>query len=98
MNTEGGIRHGSITRWRYLIARKPCSGDWQDYLADFWEMYRDLVVERHIKLWPRTRPARWWQYDAPEPLRSGESEYEYLRRHRLLTAAEKSHGSRRRAS
>jgi hypothetical protein len=48
--------------------------------------------------WPGTRPLRWWQYDAPAPRRPGQSEYEYLRRHNLLTAAEKRHGSRRRAS
>jgi hypothetical protein len=37
-------------------------------------------------------------YDAPELLRDGESEYEYLRQHKLLTPAEKRHGSGRRTA
>lgn len=40
---------------------------------------------------PGTRPAAWWNYDAPaEPL-EGETEVEYLHRLKLLTAAEKRH-------
>jgi hypothetical protein len=26
-------------------------------------------VAHHVKRWPGTRPARWWEYSAPEPRR-----------------------------
>jgi hypothetical protein len=98
VGATGAVRNSSIVRWRYLIAHKPNTEDWAEYVAEFWGTHRNALVARHIQRWPGTRPIRWWMYDAPEPLRDGESEYEYLRRHKLLTPAEKRHGSGRRAS
>lgn len=98
MDKNGGVKHGSIVRWRYLIAHIPNAEDWAGYLAEFWDTYRDVVVARHINRWPGTRPLRWWEYDSPSPLRDGESEYEYLRRNNLLTPAEKRNAPRRRAA
>jgi hypothetical protein len=37
---------------------------------------------------PGSRPWAWWEYDAPEPARPGESEPVYLARWGLLTEAE----------
>lgn len=98
MDEHGGIKNGSIVRWRYLSARKASRQEWEEYLAEFWAAHRDAVLARHIMLYPGTRPLRWWQYDTPEPLPPGETQYEYLRRHYLLTAAERKHAPRRRTA
>ena len=34
MDKNGGVKHGSIVRWRYLIAHIPNAEDWAGYLAD----------------------------------------------------------------
>ena len=73
MDSEtGGVKHGSIVRWRYLIARQPCSGDWQDYLAEFWDTYRDAVLAWHA--------ARG--YDVPRLSMGHERERTFLRQQR----------------
>jgi hypothetical protein len=86
---EGGVRHGSIVRWRHLLVRKSGQEDWDAFLAAFWDEHRDWIVSRHIARHPGSRPLRWWQYDAPAPRRRGESERAYLRRHRLLLRDER---------
>jgi hypothetical protein len=35
-------------------------------LAQIWAENRDRIVAEHIEQCPGTRPARWWQHDAPE--------------------------------
>lgn len=55
-----------------------------------WEQNRDWLITRCVAggeftdREPGTRPTAWWDYEAPEPLRAGESEYEYLKRLGLL--------------
>ena len=66
VDERGGIKNGSIVRWRYLSARKASRQEWEEYLAEFWAAHRDAVLARHIMLYPGTRPLRWWQYDTPE--------------------------------
>jgi hypothetical protein len=48
-----------------------------------------------MKLWtwvgtpnPKTRPWAWWEFDAPEPQRGGETERQYLERLDLLLPGE----------
>jgi len=36
-----------------------------DYLADLWKAHGDAVVADHVEDYPGTRPARWWEHDAP---------------------------------
>ena len=47
MNTEGGVKHGSIVRWRFLIAHQPGHGQWEEYLLSFWAEHRDAFLAWH---------------------------------------------------
>jgi hypothetical protein len=60
-----------------------------------WREYGDLIVARHVARWPFSRPPNWWGLDAPEWLREGETQREYLERHRLLLPSEKRRGRAR---
>ncbi len=54
-------------------------------LRALWNGQRDAILAKWIDASPSTRPSFWWKYDAPEPLRRGESELAYLQRHKLVT-------------
>lgn len=67
-----------------------------------WETHRDELIRLNFVKKPLgilcgsgkgfgTRPLAWWEFDAPEPLRDGETELEFLQRHNLLTPEEKEH-------
>jgi hypothetical protein len=49
-----------------------------------WQEYGDAVVARHVARFSGTRPSNWWRYESPAPLHTGEAEYDYLARHKLL--------------
>jgi hypothetical protein len=34
-----------------------------------WGMFGAGITDEHVEQYPGTRPARWWQFDAPEPRR-----------------------------
>ena len=58
-------------------------------IIDYWRACRDEVVAGWIRKHAGSRPFAWWRFDAPEPLREGESEAAFLERHNLLTVMEK---------
>lgn len=74
----GGQR--SIRRCQGLLYGEPMPPPWEDV--------RDELLPAWIREHPGTRPFAWWQEEAPEPRREGESELDYLRRHKLLTKTE----------
>jgi hypothetical protein len=37
----------------------------EEFLKQLWQDHGESIVEEHVTQWPGTRPARWWQYDAP---------------------------------
>jgi hypothetical protein len=40
-----------------------------DELGALWNAHSDRIVAKHVTIYPGTRPARWWQHDAPrQPL------------------------------
>jgi hypothetical protein len=53
----------------------------------WFELWQDLLP-LFIDVNPGCRPWAWWQWDAPEPIGDGETEYDYLKRHGLLTPEE----------
>src|SRR6266446_2372480 len=40
-----------------------------DELAALWAAHSERIVAEHVALYPGTRPARWWKYQAVEPRR-----------------------------
>lgn len=38
-----------------------------DDLRALWDLHRDRMIQEHVTVAPGTRPARFWEYDAPEP-------------------------------
>ena len=36
-------------------------------LSEIWNTHSERIVSEHVEDSPGSRPARWWQYDAPEP-------------------------------
>lgn len=39
----------------------------ENELAALWSDHSERIVAEHVTDYPGTRPARWWQYEAPEP-------------------------------
>jgi hypothetical protein len=60
-------------------------------LIDFWQLCKKQVITDWIRRHPGSRPFYWWAAEATEPRGPGESETAYLKRHNLLTPAEKRH-------
>ena len=60
--------HGAVVCWMHLVL-KPASVPLDARLAAFWREHEQEVLRWHIRHWPGTRPARWWQFSAPEPRR-----------------------------
>jgi hypothetical protein len=58
-------------------------------LAALWAEHAERIVDEHVARWPGSRPLRWWDYDAPEPLGTNETQAAYLARHGLLMAGER---------
>src|SRR5882762_9486731 len=40
-----------------------------DELAALWATHSERIVADHVAVYPGTRPARWWKYEAVEPRR-----------------------------
>ena len=68
----GAVKHGSIVRWRYLIARKPAQEQWENYLTQFWAEHRDAFLAWHA--------ARG--YDVPRDRLGHDRERAFLRQQR----------------
>ena len=66
------VKHGSIVRWRYLIARQPAQEQWENYLTQFWAEHRDAFLAWHA--------ARG--YDVPRHSLGHERERTFLRQQR----------------
>jgi hypothetical protein len=82
---------------RWLLSGRPAAL-WYlepDRVTALWREYGDLIVARHVARWPFSRPPNWWRIDAPEWLREGETQREYLERHKLLLPSEKRRGRAR---
>jgi hypothetical protein len=47
LTDNGGVRHGSIVRWRHLIVHKSGLEDWHAFLAQFWAEHRAAVLDWH---------------------------------------------------
>jgi len=60
-----------------------------------WAEFGDQITARHAASHPFTRPPNCWRFSAPEPRREGETQREYLERHRLLLPSEKRRGRAR---
>jgi hypothetical protein len=60
--------HGAVVCWMHLVL-KPASVPLDARLAAFWREHEQEVLRWHIRHWPGTRPARWWEYSSPEPRR-----------------------------
>jgi hypothetical protein len=39
----------------------------EGFLRQLWSEHGERLVEEHVAEFPGTRPARWYQFDAPEP-------------------------------
>jgi hypothetical protein len=39
----------------------------EDELKALWDVHRDHVIQEYVATYPGSRPARFWEYDAPEP-------------------------------
>jgi hypothetical protein len=61
----------SLMMWRWLLGGR--GGAWSFLekrdLRDVWHEHAEAILAHHVKRRPGTRPARWWQFDAPEPRR-----------------------------
>ena len=68
----GGVKHGSIVRWRYLIARQPGHEQWEEYLAWFWAEHRGAFLAWHAA----------HGYDVPQTRLGHERERAFLRQQR----------------
>jgi hypothetical protein len=53
-----------------------------------WAEVRDELLPRWIREHPCTRPWAWWEQEAPEPRAPGETEADYLLRHKFLSDGE----------
>lgn len=53
-----------------------------------WNAHRAVVLAWWVREHPLTRPRLWWKFEAPGELRRGETQAEFLRRHRLLLPGE----------
>jgi hypothetical protein len=85
----------SFREKRWLLSGRP-GALWflqRRRVETLWREYGDLIVARHVARWPFSRPPNWWHLDAPEWLREGETQREYLERHRLLLPSEKRVGA-----
>jgi hypothetical protein len=82
---------------RWLLTGRP-GALWyleRERVTALWREYGDLIIARHVARWPFSRPPNWWRLDAPEWLREGETQREYLERHKLLMPSEKRRGMRK---
>lgn len=81
----------SFRERRWLLSGRPGALYYLDRarVEALWRELGDTIVARHIARYPRTRPVNWWRFDAPEPRRSGETQYQYLARHGLLAPSER---------
>jgi hypothetical protein len=80
----------SFCERRWLLSGRPGALYFLEraHVEKLWHKYADAIMARHIARYPGTRPANWWRFNAREPRRIGESQYEYLKRHGLLQPGE----------
>jgi hypothetical protein len=82
---------------RWLLSGRPGALIYLEPLRveALWREHSEAIIERHVAKHPFSRPANFWQYDAPEwrdPMQ--ETERQYLERFNLLLPSE---GLQRRA-
>ena len=58
----------------------------EDDAREAWEQLREELIAEHARESPGSRPAAYWRWDATR--KEGESERQYLARHRLLRDGE----------
>jgi hypothetical protein len=62
----------------------------RERVTALWHAYDSIIVRRHVRYWPFSRPVNWWRFNAPEWRRDGETQRAYLERHpELLLPAER---------
>ena len=74
-----------LWRWQDNSGLHPVS---VGQLSEVWAELRDELLPAWIEDNPGTRPYAWWECEAPEPRRDGESGYFYLTRHGLILPSE----------
>jgi hypothetical protein len=61
----------SLMMWRWLLGGR--GGAWEFLekrpLSAVWAEHEQAIVAWHIRRGPGRRPARWWEFSAPEPRR-----------------------------
>jgi hypothetical protein len=81
--------------WHILTGKPIAAGDGPhlDHNPDLWESLWRKHGHRLLAAWimdhPGERPAAWWAFDAPGELAEGESQLDYLDRHRLIGSKER---------
>lgn len=60
-----------------------------DLARPLWEQQREEILADWMREKSGTRPTCWWRFDAPGKREPSETEAAFLRRHGLLTAAER---------
>ena len=79
-------------QWELLDLQNPTSARLLNSFRALWEQHRNEILAAWVKEKPGTRPARWWEFDAPRSdigTYSGENQAAFLDRHDLLTPSEK---------
>ncbi len=52
-------------QWELLDLQHPTSARLLDSCRALWEQHRNEILAAWVKEKPGTRPARWWEFDAP---------------------------------
>jgi hypothetical protein len=78
----------SFRERRWLLSGRPGALYYLDRarVEQLWREHGDTIVARHAGRNPGTRPVNWWRFDAPEPRRPGETQYDFLKRRRSRRA------------
>jgi hypothetical protein len=53
-----------------------------------WALYGEQFLRTWVEVNPGSRPFAWWKFTAPEPLREGEDQTDYLTRFHLWEPGE----------
>ena len=56
LTENGGITHGSIAKYEFLIAKCFSAEEWDDQCAELWAANEAWVQSWHLKRWPHKRP------------------------------------------
>lgn len=82
--------------WTLGDAIDPFKGD-LDAAREYYDQHGEAIVEDWVRASPGSRPACWWAWDAPQALRDGEKQVDYLERHGLLEPREREAYDRKQA-